>query len=248
MPRGDGRLVLVLPGLFANDLYLHPLRKWLTRVGYRPVRSTLAINVGCPERLCVQIESELARQQERHGGPIAIIGHSRGGILARAIAARLQADAATLVLLGSPVGAVLRMPSWSAAEIAADPPARRRVTDAGTSVRRMIDPDCNVPECGCAFPPDLRRKLHKKTKVVSIYSRDDPIVPAAACPVAGARNVEVGDRTRGWRSMWRCTGSLRLRWRREGPADWVGLTTKDTKGHEGVGTRRVGGRNRRFRR
>jgi triacylglycerol lipase len=192
VPRGDGRLVLVLPGLFANDLYLQPLRRWLRGVGYRPVRSTLAINVGCPERLCVQIEDELKRQRERHDVPVAIIGHSRGGILARAIAARLQADAATLVLLGSPVGAVLRMPSWSAAAMAADPPARRRVTDAGTSFRRMIDPDCNVPECGCPFPPDLRRPLHPRTRVVSIYSRDDPIVPAAACPVGGARNVEVG--------------------------------------------------------
>ncbi len=27
--RGDGRLVLVLPGLFGNDWYLQPLRVWL---------------------------------------------------------------------------------------------------------------------------------------------------------------------------------------------------------------------------
>ena len=192
VPRGDGRLVLVLPGLFANDLYLQPLRRWLRRVGYRPVRSTLAINVGCPERLCVQIEGALQRQRVRHGGPVAIIGHSRGGILARAIAARLKGDAATLVLLGSPVGAILRMPAWSAASMAEDPPAAKRVTGASTAFRQLIDPDCNVPECGCAFPPDLRRPLHASTRVVSIYSRDDPIVPAAACPVDGARNVEVG--------------------------------------------------------
>ena len=190
--RGDGRLVLVLPGLFANDLYLHPLRKWLRRVGYRPVRSTLAINVGCPERLCEQIEDQLSSQRGRHDGPVAIIGHSRGGILARAIAARLQADAATLVLLGSPVGAILRMPSWTAAEIAADPPASRRMADAGARFRTLIDPDCDVPECGCPFPPDLRRPLHPSTRVVSIYSRADPTVPASACPVDGARNVEVG--------------------------------------------------------
>jgi triacylglycerol lipase len=192
VPRGEGRLVLVLPGLFANDIYLQPLRRWLRRVGYRPVRSTLAINVGCPERLCVQIEGELQRQRERHGGRVAIIGHSRGGILGRAIAARLQDDAAALVLLGSPVGAMLRMPSWSAAQIAADPPAAKRVTDVGSSFRRMVDPDCNVPECGCAFPPDLRGPLHLSTRVTSIYSRDDPIVPASACPVDGAHNIEVG--------------------------------------------------------
>src|SRR6185295_8586297 len=88
-PRGDGRLVVVLPGMFANDFYLQPMRRWLSRIGYTPVRSTLSLNVGCPERLSEQIESELARQRARRPGPVAFIGHSRGGILARAIAARL---------------------------------------------------------------------------------------------------------------------------------------------------------------
>jgi len=48
-----------------------------------------------------------------------------------------------------------------------------------------------VPACGCPFPEDFRRPLSAQTTVVSIYSRDDPIVPASACLVAGARNVEV---------------------------------------------------------
>ena len=34
--RGDGRHVVVLPGLFGNDWYLYPLRSWLSRIGYRP--------------------------------------------------------------------------------------------------------------------------------------------------------------------------------------------------------------------
>ena len=32
VPRGDGRLVLVLPGLFGNDFYLQPLHGWLRRM------------------------------------------------------------------------------------------------------------------------------------------------------------------------------------------------------------------------
>src|SRR5437867_11584794 len=32
LPRGDGRIVLVLPGLFGNDLYLQPLHLWLRRI------------------------------------------------------------------------------------------------------------------------------------------------------------------------------------------------------------------------
>src|SRR5262249_40380798 len=43
-PRGDGRVVLVVPGLFGNDVYLGPLRGWLRRIGYTPVRSSLVVN------------------------------------------------------------------------------------------------------------------------------------------------------------------------------------------------------------
>jgi triacylglycerol lipase len=189
-PRGDGRLVVVLPGMFGNDFYLQPMRRWLSRIGYTPVRSTLSMNVGCPERLCEQIEIELSGQRQRHPGPVAFIGHSRGGILARAIAARLGPDASHLILLGSPVGAVSHMRSWSAAG-GDGTVAAPGVVEAGRRVRRTLDPDCNVPDCGCAFPADLTRRLAARTRVVSIYSRDDPIVPAGACHIAGARNVEV---------------------------------------------------------
>src|SRR6476619_699886 len=86
IPRGDGRLVLVIPGLFGSDLYLEPLHSWLRRIGYRPVRSTISINAGCPDRLRAQVESALQRGVGRHPGPVAIIGHSRGGMLGWAIA------------------------------------------------------------------------------------------------------------------------------------------------------------------
>src|SRR5712691_1059325 len=77
-PRGDGRLVLVLPGLFANDWYLYPLRSWLDRIGFRSVRSTLALNAGCPERLSRRVQTELDRRRERRPGRVVLIGHSRG--------------------------------------------------------------------------------------------------------------------------------------------------------------------------
>jgi pimeloyl-ACP methyl ester carboxylesterase len=189
-PRGDGRLALVLPGLFANDWYLWPLRSWLARVGFRPVRSTLAINAGCPERLSREVEEELARRRRRAPGPVILIGHSRGGILARAIAARLQDQASHLILLGSPVSLLLRTEQWSSSAVA-QAPAASRVAEAGIRARRALDPDCDVPACGCPFPADFARALSKQTKVVSIYSRDDPVVPPWAAPVPGAENVEV---------------------------------------------------------
>ena len=191
LARGRGQPVLVLPGLFANDLYLHPLRAWLARIGYAPVPSTLRVNAGCSERLSREAEEPLREAMTRRPGPVAVIGHSRGGMLARAIAARLGGAVSVLILLGAPVGAFTRL---SDADLAAGAIAAGAapVVDASLRARRILDPDCRFPACGCPFPADLRRPLDARTRVVSIYSRSDQIVPPAASPIEGADNVEVG--------------------------------------------------------
>lgn len=190
LPRGDGRVVLVLPGLFGNDFYLQPLHHWLRRLGYAPARSTLTINAGCPERLRTQVESGLQHHRRRRPGPVALIGHSRGGMLAWAIASRLQEAASHLVLLGSPAPAVVAM-MRSAGGVSYAAAATGPVAAAGRRSLQLFDPDCNVPECGCPYTDDLRRDLSPGTRVLAVYSKDDPIVAPAACQFAGATNVEV---------------------------------------------------------
>ena len=189
VPRGDGRPALVLPGLFANDFYLQPMHSWLGRIGYRPVPSTFWVNAGCPERLTGQAQEALERRLSRIERPAVIIGHSRGGILAKAIATRLSERASHLVLLGSPVGAMMRY-NWGDARNAPTA-ASRTLGEASSRIRNLLDPDCDAPGCGCAFFADLRAPLNQSTKVVSIYSRDDPIVPAWSCQIPGAENIEV---------------------------------------------------------
>src|SRR4051794_20451020 len=49
--RGDGRRVLVLPGLMGGDAYLSTIRGWLRRVGYQPVESGLRRNPGWSQEL-----------------------------------------------------------------------------------------------------------------------------------------------------------------------------------------------------
>lgn len=190
-PRGDGRLVVVVPGLFGNDVYLQPLRTWLGRIGYRPLRSSLTVNAGCPNRLRGDVQRAVERQLERTPGPVALIGHSRGGMLCWALAARLQARASHLALLGSPAPAVVRMLAHGAT-MAPSAVARASVARAGARAVRFFDPDCDVPMCGCDYVDDMRRPLHPATRVMSIASRDDPIVQPAACIVAAGENVEVG--------------------------------------------------------
>jgi pimeloyl-ACP methyl ester carboxylesterase len=104
VPRGDGRPVLVLPGLFASDRYLEPLRGWLGRVGYTPVRSELDRNPGWSEKLVKQLGDIAEREHDRHGRRVAIIGHSMGGVLGRSIAVRRPHLIDQVITLGSPLG------------------------------------------------------------------------------------------------------------------------------------------------
>ena len=66
------------------------------------------------------------------------------------------------------------------------------VAAAGQQAMRLFDPDCTVPACGCEYVQDIVRPLAPSTKVLSIASRDDPIVPARASELRAGDNVVVG--------------------------------------------------------
>jgi hypothetical protein len=58
--RGDGHSVLVIPGYAAADLHYIPMRSWLRRLGYRPLRSGMSFNAGWSW----EIVTELGRRVE----------------------------------------------------------------------------------------------------------------------------------------------------------------------------------------
>ena len=189
VPRGDGRPVLVFPGLFGNDLYLAPLHGWLLRIGYRPVISRITFNAGCPDAARREGQAELERLGTVASKPVAIIGHSRGGLLARAVAGALGASVSHLALLGAPivVAELLRRGNVDPAQA----PAAEFVVRAGLQARERLAPGCTFPSCGCAYVRDLRTSLAATTRVLSVYSEDDPIVNPSASQLAGAEMVRV---------------------------------------------------------
>jgi triacylglycerol lipase len=190
LTRGDGRFVVIIPGLFGSDLYLWPLRRWLSRIGFRASTSGLWLNAGCPDRLTSEVQSWIGRQASRDR-KIVLIGHSRGGILARALAVRLGSRVSHLITLGSPVGvaAAYAQPS-TLGQIPHQ--TMNALARASNRARAVLDPNCRFPECGCEFVRNLAQPTAPETIVLSIYSREDPIVPPQASISEGARNIEVG--------------------------------------------------------
>lgn len=107
VPWGDGRPVLLIPGFLAGDASLALMSQWLRRVGYRTHGSGIATNIDCSERAVTKLEARVIDLSERYGQPVAVIGHSRGGMFARTLAVRHPERVSRIVTLGSPLVASL---------------------------------------------------------------------------------------------------------------------------------------------
>ena len=98
--QGDRRRpVLLIPGFLAGDSSLTVLAGWLRRRGHEVRTSGIRLNVGCAGRELKRLRAAL----DAFGEPAVVIGQSRGGTLARALAARHPDSIAAVMTLGSPV-------------------------------------------------------------------------------------------------------------------------------------------------
>src|SRR5829696_9815362 len=99
---GDGRAVLLIPGFLAGDGSMATMTSWLRANGYHPRRAGIRANVACSEAACARLETRLEAFAQHVGEPVTIVGQSRGGIFAKALAARRPELVDRIVTLGSP--------------------------------------------------------------------------------------------------------------------------------------------------
>jgi triacylglycerol lipase len=186
VPRGDGSPVLLVPGFLSGDVSLRSLRTWLQRIGYRTYRADIRWNVDCAERALVRLERRVTTVVQRTGQPVRVLGHSRGGLFARALVHRCPEDLTEVITLGSPLANEL---DCSVSTMAAVTGAR--------AVQRLLRPEarrdgCFTRDCRCAYTSDIRAPLPATVPLTSIYTRDDGIVGPSACRPADAECIEVG--------------------------------------------------------
>ncbi len=180
-PRGDGRPVVLVPGFAGGDWTLSHLAFWLRRTGYRPATCTMVFNAGCAERALERVERKIAALAEAEGRRVAVVGHSRGGHLARAAAARRPEHVSHVVAMGSGLSAQFDAAAPALAALAL---ARRVEARSG---RR----GCMTEECGCAFTAGYRAPFPEDVRLTSIYSKGDGMVRWPSCVVPYADNVEI---------------------------------------------------------
>jgi pimeloyl-ACP methyl ester carboxylesterase len=100
--RGEGRPVLVLPGFLAGDRVTSSLRAHLRSRGFHTHRWTLGVNHGFTDAILDGLVARLDELYARHGRPIAIVGWSLGGLMARWLAHLRPEAVERIVCLGSP--------------------------------------------------------------------------------------------------------------------------------------------------
>ncbi len=86
VPQGEGRGVLLIPGFLAGDGSLGTMTQWLRAAGWHTKRAGIRANVACSEVACTRIEERLEALAERTGDRVVIVGQSRGGVFAKALA------------------------------------------------------------------------------------------------------------------------------------------------------------------
>ena len=169
--RGDGRAVMLLPGLFNSDRSNFAMRRYLNARGYQCVGWGLGRNLGIrtvgPDaaRLIPRIEALAASH-----GPVTLVGVSLGGIIARLVALRRPDLVREVITVASPYAGpgkatnVWRAFEWVTGERLDDPAVLARSAE--------LAGDLPVP-------------------ATAIWSRSDGLVAGAICHHDPARAIEV---------------------------------------------------------
>lgn len=182
---GDGAPVLLVPGFLAGDVSLGVMAQWLSRIGYRPCRAGMRVNVDCTSRALERLEHELERFADRHGRKVAIVGQSRGGSMARILAVRRPDLVTGIVCLGSPLADPLAVHPFVRAQVEA-------VAVLGSlGVRGLFSHRCQFGSCCQQARVDAGAAWPRHVGFISVYSRSDGIVDWRSCLDPHASHVEV---------------------------------------------------------
>ncbi len=171
-PRGDGRPVLLLPGLFNGDRSNIFLRRYLTSLGYRAEGWGMGRNLGARvigaegERLIERVRA----LHDETGERVTLVGVSLGGIMARYVAHRAPDLVREVITISSP--------------FAGTP----RATNVWRAFEALTGERIDAPEV-VARSALIARPLPVPT--TAIWSRSDGLVNGMICHDAEARSVEV---------------------------------------------------------
>lgn len=185
LPKGNGQAVLLIPGFLAGDWSLLRMAGWLNRLGYRAYFSGIDWNVDCPNATAMKLQWRLEQLTTETLGPLAVIGHSLGGLLARFLGVNFPTSICHVIALGSPLDV-------------SDPdrvhPAVQSAFQLLAPLRRRRSPEfrsCGSTTCACRFATTAFDALPSSVTMTSIYSTEDEVVDWQASVIPAGDNIAV---------------------------------------------------------
>jgi len=171
-PKGDGRPVMILPGLVNTDRSNLLLQRFLRRLGYRVEGWGLGRNLGTRAigREGEVLMQRIAALHRQTGEPVTLIGISLGGIMARIAAHRAPASVREVITISSPYAGSARATNvWRSFEFFT---GDRIDDDHVRAQAELAAKPLPVPE-------------------TAIWSRSDGLVAGEICHAPETRAIEV---------------------------------------------------------
>ncbi len=102
-PRGDGGPVVDIPGWRAPESSMAPLRAYLRRLGHDARTWGLGTNMGDPQGDAVRMTESVRELALETGRPVALVGWSLGGVIAREVAREIPEHVSQVITYGTPI-------------------------------------------------------------------------------------------------------------------------------------------------
>ena len=171
-PRGDGRPVIILPGLVNPDWANLAMRRYLRRLGYDARGWGLGPNLGARSvgREGEKLDRLVHDVFEETGQKVTLIGISLGGMMARLMAHRWPDQVREVITISSPFAGdpkatnVWRVFEWLSGETVTDEQVRAN--------RLLVEREPPVP-------------------TTAIWSASDGLVNGRICRTEDCRSIEV---------------------------------------------------------
>lgn len=100
---GQGRVIMVVPGLLTSDFWTVIIRKYLSKKGFQVYGWEMGTNLGRMHRL-PELISRIETIKNRHNQKIILLGWSMGGLFSREISHQRPDLISKVMTLGSPFG------------------------------------------------------------------------------------------------------------------------------------------------
>lgn len=184
-PAGGGRPVVLVPGFLSPEWGLRPLARALERSGWRTSVAATGMNVDCAEvgvrKVMVAVEEAVAAT----GRTTVVLGHSRGGQLALACAARRPEHVGRVVTMGTSTDVGLSrlgLVRWAAGAVGL-------LSRLGGP--RMASFGCGDGPCCTRVRAELDQPVAAGVAHVALVASRDGFVPRACGTFPAAKELEV---------------------------------------------------------